>query len=407
MRIRRRTSECLNCGFSLDKVYNFCPNCGQSNNNNNVSFGTLISDFFSNYFSLDSRFGRTIKPFLFKPGYLTIMYNKGRRMAFANPVRLYLILSLFYFFTINLADLDDDDQQNNQKPLINISNTDDTRLKRIKGVDSAVRTEVSKLLGSEEVERINNQIERRSIDELLVLLGDSTINILRDSLDSAALVVLKVNNTVYVDSLLTAGLAPVEKREESKDDDRFVLNRIDSEKLDKLIENDDLTDEQIIDSLDLGQLSFFEYRMARQMVRLQREGDDRLSAYIIENMPVMMFLLIPVFALILKVFYIRRKTLYIKHLIHALHLHSFAYFFYGLGFLTIIALKHVMPEENLPLVAILFFILVSIYAYVSFLRVYGQHWFKTFIKYNLVGMVYGTTLSIALLIEVIVSALIF
>ena len=104
MKIRRKTNCCLNCNHTLSEVYNFCPHCGQENNDNNVSFGTFIGDFFSNYFSFDTRIGRSIQPFFLRPGYLTNQFNEGKRMRYMHPLRLYLIVSLvFFFFSISLS----------------------------------------------------------------------------------------------------------------------------------------------------------------------------------------------------------------------------------------------------------------------------------------------------------------
>lgn len=102
MRTRRKQNACLNCGAELNSVYNYCPLCGQENTDNKVSFKTLITDFFSNYLSFDSRFAKSINPFLFKPGYLTNEFINGHRVSFMHPIRLYLVMSLFYFFIISL-----------------------------------------------------------------------------------------------------------------------------------------------------------------------------------------------------------------------------------------------------------------------------------------------------------------
>ena len=105
---RRKHSECLNCRAKLDSVYNYCPLCGQENTDNKVNFKTLVVDFFNNYLSLDSRFGKSFKPFLLKPGLLTNEFIVGHRVSFMHPIRLYLVMSLFYFFVISLPGLKDE-----------------------------------------------------------------------------------------------------------------------------------------------------------------------------------------------------------------------------------------------------------------------------------------------------------
>ena len=102
MKIRRKLSTCQNCGALLDRKFNYCPECGQENNDKNVSFGIIFKEFLDAFFALDSSFFRTFKPFILKPGFLTLEFVSGKRKSYANPVRLYLIISIFYFFTIGI-----------------------------------------------------------------------------------------------------------------------------------------------------------------------------------------------------------------------------------------------------------------------------------------------------------------
>src|SRR5438105_10507279 len=46
---------------------------------------------------------------------------------------------------------------------------------------------------------------------------------------------------------------------------------------------------------------------------------------LVSNLPYMMLCCIPLFALVLKLLYIRHRIFYIDHLVYALHVHSFAY----------------------------------------------------------------------------------
>ncbi len=100
---RRRANHCLNCGEEFDESFNYCSHCGQENNHNRVSFGTLIVDFLNNYFSFDSKFSLSLLPFFFNPGYLTKRFVEGKRASFVNPIRLYLVISLLFFFVFSMV----------------------------------------------------------------------------------------------------------------------------------------------------------------------------------------------------------------------------------------------------------------------------------------------------------------
>lgn len=102
MRIRHKTILCLNCSRTLGEIYNYCPNCGQENNNINISFGTLAGEAISTLFAIDGRLAKSIRPFFFKPGYLTNRFNEGKRAAYFHPVRMYVFVSLFYFFVLSI-----------------------------------------------------------------------------------------------------------------------------------------------------------------------------------------------------------------------------------------------------------------------------------------------------------------
>jgi len=58
-----------------------------------------------------------------------------------------------------------------------------------------------------------------------------------------------------------------------------------------------------------------------------------LIGSMIDRGPYVMFLMLPVFAFLLKLLYIRRGRLYVEHLIFSLHLHAFAFFAFTVGIL--------------------------------------------------------------------------
>jgi hypothetical protein len=147
----------------------------------------------------------------------------------------------------------------------------------------------------------------------------------------------------------------------------------------------------------------------KEQIREIFKDNNGFKSFVLGNLPLMMFLLIPLFGAVLKLVYIRRKHLYIKHIVHALHVHSFAYFIYGAGLLIMFKL---ITETNLPnwdiattrsLVGGALFFGVSTYVYISFLNVYKQHWFKTLVKFNIVGFVYVNFLFVFFGTEIFIS----
>ncbi|MCH9687614.1 MAG: DUF3667 domain-containing protein [Deltaproteobacteria bacterium] len=93
---------CHNCGMS--PVGRYCSACGQKHRAARVSSWTLLGEALSETFSIDSRIGRTVVPFLFRPGLLAVEYNAGRRVHYSAPLRL-LLLGIVLFLSTTLVSI--------------------------------------------------------------------------------------------------------------------------------------------------------------------------------------------------------------------------------------------------------------------------------------------------------------
>ena len=319
MKIRRKTNCCLNCNHTLSEVYNYCPHCGQENNDHRVSFATFIGDFFSNYFSFDTRIGRSIKPLFLQPGFLTNQFNEGKRMRFVHPLRLYLIVSLFFFFVATLLV---------QRNLEEVSLVPDSEIG-----DGSIEEDSTVISGW---------------NQILMILRDASLS------DQQAL-----------DSLRQSGI-----NIQSNLENQGVMNRL-FHQFRKVVNND---------------VSVF-------------------GAYLMQNLPVMMFIVLPLLALVIKLFYIRRSFLYVHHLVHVLHLHAFAFLVVGLYIIALMILgaTDIVPEWVNNAVVLL----LLGYSFLSFLKVYRQRLLKTLLKFFLLANVYLLLLVFAALGEGLISFLIF
>ncbi len=95
--VKYRGEECLNCGRSLEEEHKFCPSCGQLNSTKKLALGDFFSEFFSGLFAYDSRFIRTMRVLLFKPGKISKDYIHGKRMRYVNPYRFFLTTAIVFF----------------------------------------------------------------------------------------------------------------------------------------------------------------------------------------------------------------------------------------------------------------------------------------------------------------------
>lgn len=371
MKKRRKTSYCLNCGLDLDPAVNYCPRCGQENTDNNVSFGTLAGDFISNYFSLDGRLGRSVLPFLLKPGRLTNEFIQGRRKTFMHPVRIYLVISLIFFTVFTLfvtSQMDENDK------VINLTDNDTSGEVVFTATDEEGNKVSRKIFGNK------NDTTAASDTVELPYINDSILN--RE--------IGAIMNDSLADNEGTA-------RKGIKTDSGFsILNDDQFELIYKLAKNYNLTEEEILDSAKVEE-GTSGYWIAKKTIRLNRAENKSITAYILKNIPIMMFFLMPIFALILKLLYARRTSLYIHHLVHALHLHSFT-------FIVLLLMITVIWTEFFagPLVTMLM-ITLGIYILWSFKNVYKQGYIKTVLKVMLAIGFYSFFFGIALLIELLLS----
>lgn len=97
---RRKFVQCPNCGYTFEEVNNYCPNCGQENHDLNVPVKHLVEEFFESTLHYDTKFLRTLKYLITRPGYLTEKFNRGQRASYVPPFRLYVFISLFFFTTV-------------------------------------------------------------------------------------------------------------------------------------------------------------------------------------------------------------------------------------------------------------------------------------------------------------------
>src|SRR5881397_2576960 len=95
----RRLTHCENCGAQLQG--HWCAQCGQAAVNYRRSFRYVIADVLDSFLNWDSKFFTTIALLILKPWRLTNEFLAGKRVRYVNPLRLYLLASILFFFAVN------------------------------------------------------------------------------------------------------------------------------------------------------------------------------------------------------------------------------------------------------------------------------------------------------------------
>ena len=83
-------TNCVNCGHPVST--HFCPNCGQRNGVNRISFKHLYDDLQTKLFGFDLRFLRTSRYLFTDPGHLVYAYLGGNRVRYTPPFSYFILL---------------------------------------------------------------------------------------------------------------------------------------------------------------------------------------------------------------------------------------------------------------------------------------------------------------------------
>src|SRR5436190_4947186 len=94
-------THCENCGAELQG--HWCAQCGQPAIEYRRSFRHVVADLLNEFLNWDSKFFTTIALLILKPWRLTNEFLAGKRVRYVNPLRLYLLASILFFFAVNYA----------------------------------------------------------------------------------------------------------------------------------------------------------------------------------------------------------------------------------------------------------------------------------------------------------------
>lgn len=138
---------------------------------------------------------------------------------------------------------------------------------------------------------------------------------------------------------------------------------------------------------------------------LAQQADFNLNERIMENfkhnIPKMMFLMLPLFALILYVLFRKKKLFYVEHFYHSVFLHSFFY----ISKLVFLIPTLFLPESYEEYINFVFIIALGIYVYKSLRRVYEENGASTLLKLILTVIFYLIFLLILVVLNGMVSFL--
>jgi hypothetical protein len=388
--------HCANCGVPMQGE--FCHACGQSLHSVLKPVHGMLEETVETLLHVDGRIVHTLPPLLLKPGFLTLEYFSGRRVRYIAPFRLMFMLCVLAFFVCHL-------RIENMNAQINLGANG-----AVKAVDNpfsaattpaAVKLSLQQKLADLEQARQATEAVGGSAKKAL----DTAEHTLRQQASQRLLV-------LGVGSLGDVALNP-------PSDTSSPASSATSEDLHSKIPDTALTGSSRIEIPWLPE--FFNERLSRDVSHLKanlyavkhdgpgrQEALDRLLGNFFSVLPQTMFVMIPVFALLLKLFYVFRRRLYMEHLIVALHSHAYLFLSVLLGVLLNALSSWVAPHAawaTHPLVWLEWALVLWVPAYLLIMqkRVYRQGWPMTVLKFWCVGWCYLWLLTAALMMAAVLG----
>ena len=331
----RKEKDCLNCGTEVHGKY--CHVCGQENIEPKETAWHLVTHFFNDITHFDGKFFSTLKYLIIRPGFVSKEYMLGRRASYLNPVRMYVFTSAIFFLIF-----------------FSVNKFDESRIKTdVNGHSLAEITKMDSAAFSAFTKEITEG-KPLSRDEFAKYLDTSrkkgTFNVAPG----------KYRDKAQYDSLLKAGVKKHNWLERTLVYKQLELNE-----------------------------------------KYQHDGNKILTSFInslVHSFPQMLFISLPLFALFLKLLYIRRKNYYYtNHVIFGVHLYVFVFIL----LLLLIGLGQVRDYLEWSWINVLIGIGIAyifFYQYKAMRKFYLQRRAKTILKFIILNILMSFLIGILFLV---------
>ncbi len=283
----RKEKNCLNCNAIV--AGRFCQVCGQENIETHETFGHLAGHLISDILHFDGMFFSTSKYLLFKPGFLTHEYVRGRRASYLNPIKMYVFISaifFLYFLTV----------YNQAK--VNVNNTDEKTVATLMRELQEDKAEIIKAMKDGETpswvkSRMPNAL-RQVNNDIALLQKDSTkkFQVLTDMNTTAVFSTSDYTSEKEYDSIQQTMPGSLK--------DNWIKRQFEHKNIE----------------------------ISNKFRANNGEMTDQLLENFLHHFPQTLFISLPLFALILQLLYIRHKQLYyVNHIVYTVHLYCAVFVF--------------------------------------------------------------------------------
>ena len=332
---QRKEKDCLNCGSIVQGKY--CQECGQENVVPHETFWHMVKHFLYDITHFDSKFFDSMKFLLFKPGFLPAEYVRGRRASYLNPVKKYVFTSaVFFLLFFGIFVKTDNIDTGLDQPL--------TKAERASNIRK----------GERELKKNPNNAEWK---QMLEMLKDSTRTLTGEDM------VRYWNDFDFINV-----------------SSRSYRNRQEYDSIQKILPEEE-KDGWLISLIEKRNLA-----LKKKYGGDPRTGSSKLFDAVLHKLPYMLFVSLPLFALILKLLYIRRKEYYYAdHGIFSIYHYIFSFLLLAFVF-GIDEIQGLTGIEDLDWLTGLLFLSGGLYLFLSMKRFYKQGYGKTLLKFILLNI---------------------
>lgn len=372
-------APCENCRTVL--IGGYCHVCGQRAHSPLHHFGHAVEEVFESFWHLDGRIFRTLRD-LFVPGRLAVAYLAGHRVRYVAPLRLFIILSLMTFFVGKLTlhfDPGDSVKIDTATPRSGVV-AGETRLDEdpFAGAKSAAEVLARHA-------KILREIDAENPGTGLFL--STILDVAKDEIDAQARARMEA---------LGATPAQLQALDAARRASVPPAGATPAATADAIVTGDGVVQRWLRGRIE---------RIQENAPRI-RDNPDELIRSFLGALPGALFVLVPLFALCLKLLYLRSGRGYLEHLVVALYSHAFML----AALLLVFLLMGAQAIPGLPvwaantvgvLAAIVLGLCVPLYLLRMQKRVYVQGWVKTLMKYVTLGLVYSFLLTLTIVYAVL------
>ncbi|SFZ91700.1 Protein of unknown function [Flaviramulus basaltis] len=346
--MENQLETCKNCEQQFEEDFKFCPHCGQQAKDK-LTVKVLFYNTISNYFSFDARFFKSFFPLLFKPGYLAGKFVQGKRLLYLHPAQMYLFITVVFFFLFSFI-----------------------QRKQVQSLDESL----ARTLKHEKIaDTITNDFVKDSINAVKLAKRKKEDSIARTEVRKA------LENNKFIHGFNDAKIDSLVNAEDFRKNDGMDFD-FNEESIDSLIAAD-APDKVIYKEMGMDtDAGAFKRRLYAQALKFykSRSGGSILQAFY-DTIPIAMFFLLPIFALLLKLFY-RKRGSFANHLVFSFYYFSFLFTVFSI----VIGINFIWDIPGW--INLLITLSTFVYLLLALKRFYQQGMFKSFFKGSIITFLF-------------------